>query len=250
MMEFLGMLLKYRIYFLLFELTLYPSIHLFRKWRDAKGRQRKEYQTKMEVAIFISSMVYFALGCLCIYIFGLDEFREIAWLAVMAKVVFMPAVMAIRWITSKTVFRKEVVDYVKDRKSKGLLEVDIMVSVIPGIILYFVMLPFALGAGVVGFVFGLLTLVAYRDSSRIRGNTNRLSTKQMIGGLWKDHRKFGWSIGLWLVLYLLLGGSSKVTYVLPILVFAPIAINMDLNIRKHKILKMSKVIDDAEKTID
>lgn len=250
MWEFLGMLLKYRIYFFLFELSLYPSIRLFNRWRDAKGKQKKEYQMKLEIVIFVSSIIYIGICALCIHIFGIDAFREVVWMSVLAKVIFHPVVMLVRWVSSKTIYREPIVAYVNDRKEMGLLGIDIMVMVLPGIILYFVMLPFVLGAVITGLLCGIILYRAYRDSLVVRDKSVKLSIKQTMNQLWKDHGVFTWSTILWLVLYFGLGDVSKVTFLLPIIAFTPIAVWMDVNTRKHQILRARQVNEHEKETVD
>jgi len=217
-------LLKYRIYFSLFELSLQPSIRLFKKWRDAKGKQRDIYREKMEIVIFASAVVYVLIAVLCVYIVGVEKFQEAVWLAIIAKGVFIPVATAVRWISSRTIFRKEVIQYVKGRKDRDLLGLDMMVIVIPGIILYFAMLPFMWGVVTTGILYSGLFWIAYRDSLSIRNEVKKVKIQEM----WKDHGVCVWSVPVWLVLYRVLGGSTKVTYVLPLFVFTPIVISMDL----------------------
>jgi hypothetical protein len=127
-----------------------------------------------------------------------------------------------------------------------LLTLDVMVIIIPGIILYFAMLPFIWGAVIASIIYSGLLWQAYRDSLSIRKEAKRVRIREM----WKDHGVCVWSVPVWFVLYWVLGGSAKVTYVLPLLVFTPIVIGMDLNIKKHKLLKARQVIEHAESAND
>lgn len=241
-MHFLYVLFKYRIYFLVFELSFYPTLYAFRKWKQAEGDERKERRSRLEVIAFFSIVFYFIVGGLTVWIIGLEDFRSAAWMAVLAKLVFMPVVLLVRWVLSKTTLRDKMANYVRGRSQAHLIEMDVLLAVIPGAILYFIMLPFVAGAIIISIILGLVAYRAYVSSLRVREKEQKTSIRQTLRGMWQDHKSCLWSAGIWFMIYVGLGGSSKMTYLLPLLVFIPFGVWMELNIKK------ANKVDEHEKT--